>query len=354
MAALRAAIVGCANRSHGHASAYRLVPEARLVACCDHNAEQATAFAERHGLKAYRDAEEMIVAERPDIVHLVTRPARRVEQLTQLSELGVPACIVEKPIATQVADWHALQTLAAHTSMKVAVGAQWRYSPLLGHCRAVLESGELGAPLFMEATAGLPMCDQGVHVLDWAMSLNGELPAVEVFGAAAGAGELDTKHPSPVSTTAQLRFANDLTCLWVLGDAAPRVRIGYAEAARFMHCRVAVYCERGRLLFEEFGGWAVVGPRRDERGTTASWAEWTEHNDQAQAALTRGVGGWLAGGPAVGTQLNNALSQWNTVLGLYASEVWGRPVALPCDPPESLFAELSSLLRGREQTGKDS
>lgn len=105
MATYRAAILGCGGRSHFHVRAYDLLPDAEVVACCDHNGAQREEFAAHWGLHAYHELAGMIEAEEPDILHIVTRPATRVDQLTVVSEMGVPACIVEKPIAIGVRDW---------------------------------------------------------------------------------------------------------------------------------------------------------------------------------------------------------------------------------------------------------
>jgi predicted dehydrogenase len=289
MAKHRSVILGCGPRSHDHVRPYGQVEDAEMVACCDAVDDLRKAFCKRYGLRGYADAVEMIEAEKPDLIHLVTRPATRVEQLTMVSDLGVPACIVEKPIATEVRDWRALCDLAAKTATKIGVGAQWRYSPILGKGREALASGRLGRRLFMESTAGSTICDQGVHVLDWITSLNDESPAVQVFGAASGASELDTKHPSPDDTTAQLLFENGVHCLWTLGRTAPRVEHAYAAIQRYSHCRVAVYCERGRVLFEEFGKWEIAGPDGVESGENHSMDEWMANNDAAQAGLTRSM-----------------------------------------------------------------
>ena len=99
MAKYRAVILGCGGRSEWHARAYDLVDGAEVVACCDLLEEPRTRFAARFGLRGYANLEEMIEKEKPDLIHLVTRPSTRVEQLTLVSEMGVPACIVEKPIA---------------------------------------------------------------------------------------------------------------------------------------------------------------------------------------------------------------------------------------------------------------
>lgn len=348
MAGYRAVILGCGGRAASHVRPYSTIDGAEVVACCDLDHERRERFCAQFGLNGYADAAQMIEAEEPDLIHLVTQPATRVEQLTMVGELGVPACIVEKPIATEVRDWRQLCALAESTGTKIAVGAQWRYSPLMGKCRDALASGKLGRRLFVESTAGSTMCDQGVHVLDWITSLNDELPAVRVFGAASGASELESNHPSPEDTTAQLLFENGVSCIWTLGSTAPQVPLGYEGIGRWEHCRVAVYCERGRVLFEEFGKWEIDGPDGIESGENHSLKEWTANNDEAQAEMTRSVLCWLGDeSKPAGTNLAGALRQWNTVLGLYASELWGRPVDLPFDPPDDLFERLSDVLRGR-------
>ena len=54
---------------------------------------------------------------------------------------------------------------------------------------------------------------------------------------------------------------------------------------------------------------------------------------------------WIEDGdhPA-GTYLALGLHQWEAVLALYASALWRKPVELPFDPPEDLFARLAHAL----------
>jgi predicted dehydrogenase len=348
MAKYRAVILGCGGRSEWHARAYQLVENADVVACCDLLEEPRTRFAEQFGLKGYADLEEMIEKEKPDLIHLVTRPSTRVEQLTLVSEMGVPACIVEKPVAMEVRDWRALCDLAETTRTKIGVGAQWRYSPDMAKIREALRSGALGNPLMMEVSSQSSILDQGVHVLDWGMSLMDESPVTHVFGAASGTEDLDSTHPGPRSTTAQVAFANGLNCLLTIGVTAPEVTLCYEAFPRYTHCRVAVYCERGRSLFEEFGKWEIVSPEGAESGVTRNLDEWQQRNDQAQANLTKAMLDWLADdAKPAGTNLEGTLAQWNSLLGIYASALWGRPVELPFDPPDELFDEMAVLLKSR-------
>ncbi len=340
----RCAIIGCGPRAYWHARAYDLLSRGELVACCNRGAERRFKFAAEFGIRPYAAADEMIRQERPDLVHIVTLPSSRVELMTLVHERGVPACIVEKPIAFQVVDWKALMDLEKRSRTKFGVGAQVRTHSNLARCREALTSGDLGAVLFLDFSARGTICDQGVHVIDWAMSLNRDEPVRRVFGTASGSENLThPRHPSPDTTVAQLEFANGVRGLWNLGYSAPQV---LDDNAYYKHCRVAAYAERGRVLYEEFGRWEVVSPTDAESGQISDMDHWTKGNDAAQANLTNGMFDWLEDdGKPVGTHLKRSLQQWNVVLGLYASTVSRKPIDIPFDPPDEMWENLAETLQ---------
>jgi predicted dehydrogenase len=345
MAKYRCVILGCGPRAYWHAKAYKLIARGELVACCDRNSERRTKFAQEFGIPGYADGADMVRKERPDLIHLVTRPSLRVELMRMVHEQGVPACIIEKPIATEVRDWRALVELEATSQTRFGVGAQFRYHPRLTRCREALSSGRLGKVLFLDCSAAGTICDQGVHVIDWAMSLNGDEPVVRVFGTASGSENMSHRvHPSPDTTVAQLVFANDVHGMWNLGHSAPKV---LDDDAYYKHCRVAAYAEHGRALYEEFGRWELVSPGGSEAGAVADMEEWAEGNHAAQANLTNAMFDWIEHAEKpVGTNLKRALEQWNVVLGLYASTAYRRPIDIPFDPPDDLWDRLSESLAG--------
>jgi predicted dehydrogenase len=284
----------------------------------------------------------MIRAEQPDLIHLVTGPRLRVELMTMVHECRVPVCIVEKPIAYEVRDWRALVDLEARSDTRFGVNAQVRYNPKLTRCRKAIQSGTLGQVRFVDCSAGGTIADQGVHVIDWAMSLNDDQPVVRVFGAASGGQNLThAMHPSPDTTVAKLDFANGVRGLWNLGYSAPRV---LDKDAYYVHLRVAAYAERGRVLFEQFGRWEVVSPGGTESGYT-DFETWADVDTVAQANFTNAMFDWLEDADKpVGTSLKRSLDQWNVVLGLYASTVFRKPIELPYDPPEDLWERLGQAL----------
>ena len=181
----RSAIIGCGGRAYGHANAYQHVSQAALVACANRSdTARREKFAETFGITGYADAEQMLRAEQPDLVHLVAMPDQWRELIPMVSELGVPACIVEKPIACSVSDWRFLCELEARTDAKFGVGKQFRWHPGLINCREVVQSRELGKVNFLNFSCGMNLTAQGTHIIDWAMSLNNDSPIVRVFGTA--------------------------------------------------------------------------------------------------------------------------------------------------------------------------
>ena len=76
-----------------------MIDRGNLVACANlSNAERRQKFALTYGITGYVDAKEMIEKERPDLIHVVTMPDQWVSLMQMVSDLGVTACLVEKPI----------------------------------------------------------------------------------------------------------------------------------------------------------------------------------------------------------------------------------------------------------------
>ena len=277
----------------------------------------------------------MIRTERPDIVHLVTWPDTRLELMTLVSDLGVPLCTTEKPLATAVSDWRALTALEKNSHTRFGVCHQLRWQPHLAHCQETLLSGRLGRVLLLDISAGMNIAGQGTHTLNYGMSLMGDSPVKRVFANAQGWDAADPGHPGPAASEAYLIFTNGARGLWTSGPVSPRCG---DPATTWQHVRVAAYAERGRVLYEEFGRWEIVGPDQEtESGYFGSMAEHGRNNLLAQAGFYRAMFSWLEGGPEAGTSLRRSLHEWAVVLAMYQSALEHRPVELEgFDPPEDL------------------
>jgi predicted dehydrogenase len=342
MKTYRAVVVGCGGRAPAHIEAYQHIPNVEVVACCAPSATRREPLAQKYGLRAYADAGEMIRAEHPDIVHLVTWPDTRVELMTLVSELGVPLCTTEKPLATGVKDWRKLVELEKNSQTKFGVCHQVRWQPYLVRCQEALRSGRLGKILFLDISAGMNIAGQGTHTLNYGMSLMGDMPVQRVFANAHGWDAADPGHPGPAASESYLTFADGSRGLWTSGFISPRCG---DLATTWQHVRVAAYAERGRVLFEEFGSWEILGPGDAlERGSYGGMETFGRNNLLAQAGFHRAMFSWLEGGPEPGTSLRRSLHEWAVVLAMYQSAVEHRPVEMDSfDPPEDLVERFRAL-----------
>lgn len=342
MSDYRVAVIGCGMRSHDHLRAYEQLTGAQVVACCAPGAARREQVAATYGLRPYADPAEMIRQEQPDLIHLVTWPDTRVELMTLVSDLGVPACTVEKPIATGVADWRALCALEQRTRTRFAVCHQVRWQPNLVRCRQALQSGDLGETRFVEMTAGMNIAGQGTHLLNYGRSLMGEARVATVFGNVGRWDPSDPGHPGTTPNAAHLTFDNGRRGLWVTGDLAPRCG---DPATTWQHVRVAAYADGGRVEYQEFAQWEVVSPTGAQRGDCGGMDGWREGNLAAQAGFHQAMLDWLADDTLVpGTNLNASLHEWQVVLALYASALSGEPISLADFVPED---DLVDRIRAR-------
>ena len=302
---------------------------------------KAETLAGKLGVTPYVDSEAMIRAVKPDIVHIATPPTARYDLLALASDMGVPACTVEKPLAVGVPDWRTLCTLAERTSTKIAVCHQFRWHTDFTRCREALASGRLGRLLFLDISAGMNISGQGTHLLNYGFALNGDSPAVRVFGYASGADGMQGYHPGPDTTEGYLVFENGVRALWNNGTTAPKTG---DPATDWQHVRLAAYAEEGRVLWEEFGKWEIVRGSGIESGDFGNRDIWLERNLGAQAAFHRAMLAWADGsGPPAGTNLSQSLHEWKTVLALYYSALVREPVEIgPFDPPDDLFEQLKA------------
>ena len=338
----RSVIIGCGGRAYGHANAYQQISRGELVACANRSdVARREKFSETFGITGYADAEQMLRTEQPDLVHLVTMPDQWRELMPMVSELGVPACIVEKPIACGVEDWRLLCELEKRTPTKFGVGKQYRWHPGLISCQKVVQSGELGNIHLLDFSCGMNLSAQGTHIIDWAMSLNNDSPIVRVFGTVSGVASLESTYPAPDASSCQVLFENGVYGFWNTGFTSPRI---VDDEAIYKHCRVAAYGENGHVLFEEFGGWEIFSKEKMKNHRTSP-DEWRENNDLSQARLTEAMFDWIEDDDRpVGTNLKRALHQFNAILGIYASAISCKPIDIPFHPPIDLDSQLREVL----------
>jgi predicted dehydrogenase len=256
------------------------------------------------------------------------------------SERGVPAAIVEKPIAIQGEDYRDLLALSQSSKTKFMVNTQLHFHPPNLELKRIVSEGRIGEVKFIDASARSTPVDQGPHVMELVTSYVGSARPVKVFGQISGGKNLDGRQPSPDNATASITFENGVRALVTFGlEGAPKSN---PSDSTYMHKRIAAYGTKG------FTHWTMVGWERftPEGGYESGSHDYGEQDNFGQAGLTEAVFDWLEDeNKPHPTRLERSLIEFNTILGIYVSAMTHAPIALPFDPPNGLIDSLKALLQ---------
>src|SRR5512143_313146 len=100
---LKTALLGCGRIGERHARILASSEQAELVGVADVEPAKAKAYASRHGGRTYRSLEELLAAERPDLIAVCTPSGLHAEDVLAAARAGVPNIVVEKPMALTLA-----------------------------------------------------------------------------------------------------------------------------------------------------------------------------------------------------------------------------------------------------------
>ncbi len=343
----KSAMLGCGGRARAHAAAYRFVNGGKLAAICDMNTELLNKFGDDFGISArYTDLDEMLEKEKPDVLHIVTAPVLRGSNeriryplMKQASDHGVPAAIVEKPIAVESEDWKQIAALADNTATKFVVNTQLNFHPQNLELKRDVAEGRIGDIKFIEAGARSTPVDQAPHVLQLVSSYIDNSRPVRVLGQISGAGPLDSTQPSPQHAAARVQYENGLHVSVAFGaDIAPRASDSDSTVA---HKRVFVVGTKG-FVHWRFSSWERA---TQEGGYEGGPLNYGEQDVVAQGNLTEAVFNWLDDENNVHpTHLKQSLAEFNLLLGIYYSGITHEIIELPFDPPDGLIDLLRQAL----------
>ncbi len=343
----KSAILGCGGRARGHANAYRYVKGGKLAAICDMNEERLNDFGDRFEISSrYTDLDEMLEKEKPDLLHIVTAPTLRGSNqriryslMKQASDCGVPAAIVEKPIAVDSDDWKQIAGLAAETKTKFVVNTQLNFHPKNIELKRDVADGKIGEIKFIDASARSTSANQGPHVLQLVSSYIDNSRPVRVLGQIAGNKNLDSAEPSPMDAAAQVIYENGLHASVAFGEGMGAKASN--APARFRHKRVFVVGTEG------FVHWRFSSWERSTRtgGYEGGGLNYGDQDVQAQGNLTEAVYDWLDNEKNIHpTHLKQSLAEFNLILGIYQSGITNQIIDLPFDPPDGLIDSLKENL----------
>jgi len=191
-----------------HAEAYQTTPGFTLVAAANRGRDKLAAFGERRGVTAlYTDFQQLLRQEQPDVVSVCTQSPEKAEITIAAAEAGVKAIVVEKALATSMAEADAMLRACEQNGVLLAVNHPNRFSPLVRRTKELIEAGALGELTSVTVHAGGGMLHIGTHLFDLMRYWAGD--AVELYAQVpAYAPEQD------LPAVGLVHFANGVTGLF--------------------------------------------------------------------------------------------------------------------------------------------
>jgi predicted dehydrogenase len=117
--------------------------QALLVAVCDSSPEVASWAAQKYAVKAYTSHARMFARERLDAV-VIAAPTRYHFEIGQLALSSGIHVLMEKPIASDLAEAHQLVESADYAKRVLMIGHIERFNPAVRELRRRLAANELG------------------------------------------------------------------------------------------------------------------------------------------------------------------------------------------------------------------
>ncbi len=260
---LGVAILGAGRAGHGHARAIAQTSGARLVAVLDTDLDRANAFAETHGCQAFTDSDSVL--RRPDVqLVMVALPNFLHEQATLEAASAGKHVFLEKPMADTVEECDRMLAAVKRAGIHLLVAHSQRYFAATIRAHEILQSGELGEPVFAtdtwyknfgvairlpwfldRATGGGMWLMNGAHMIDrtcWVLD-------TEVASVRAMIGSPFHQLPADDANMAFLQLRN--------GHTATIVHAGY-KTRGVDKCEVEVTCSNGMLRFDSYSNQLAV------------------------------------------------------------------------------------------------
>ncbi|ALE04932.1 oxidoreductase [Arthrobacter sp. ERGS1:01] len=233
---MRLGIIGAGAVAPLHAHGTAVLDGMELAAVCDLKIEVAAAVAAPWGAAVYTDYRRMLADRAVDAVVINTPHSLHKDMVLAAAAHGVHV-LVEKPMATTLADCDAMEAACAEAGVVLVVGMIQHFMAEKLAIRSALETGELGRVLMIHdyrstdyrpgtrpdwffdpaISGGGAFINIGAHCLDRSLWLGGA-PAVRI------AARTLNRFGAPVETdgTMELELANGVPLRITIVSDAPR------------------------------------------------------------------------------------------------------------------------------------
>jgi predicted dehydrogenase len=232
MTKTRIAVAGAGYIGQAHMGVAQSSSSVTLSAVVDPS-PAAAGLAARAGAPLYVSLDDLLACDRPDGLVLATPNHLHVTQALKCIAAGLPV-LLEKPIATTVAEGEKLVEAVRKSGAQVLIGHHRAHSPIMAKAQEVVRSGRLGrlvaimgsatffkpdayfaaAPWRREAGGG-PILLNMIHEVHNLRMLCGDIASVQAFSSNATRG-----FPVEDTVAVNLRFANGVLGTFLLSDTA--------------------------------------------------------------------------------------------------------------------------------------
>ena len=151
MGKIKCAVVGCGAIAPLHLQAISHISEVTLVAVCDIKKERADKWAQAYGISSYTDYKEMLLTERPDVLHICLPHYLHTEVARFAFENGINV-LSEKPMSISYGDAVSAVELAEEKGVLYGVIFQNRYNQSSRFVKGKILDGSLGRVLGARVT----------------------------------------------------------------------------------------------------------------------------------------------------------------------------------------------------------
>jgi len=144
-------ILGCGKVAHLHAKAIQNIPNARLAGVWSRTPETAARFAKVYYTRPYTDISQMIHENETDLAIICTPHPFHIQPALECAKAGAHI-LVEKPLASNLADCDAIISTCKEKNLKLGVISQRRFYSPVKRVKEAIEKGKIGKPVLATVT----------------------------------------------------------------------------------------------------------------------------------------------------------------------------------------------------------
>ena len=150
-----------------HFGMWQSHPRTHLAAVCDTDPEKLEiAKAKAPGIRTFTSPEKLLSEIRPDLVSIATWRDSHYDIMKLALEHGVPAIVLEKPIAETMEQAREIVDEANERNIHLLINHRRRFDPLLYKLRDDMEGGLIGEILQVTCFYVYGLVTTGTHLID--------------------------------------------------------------------------------------------------------------------------------------------------------------------------------------------